>query len=284
MAIILDGKAVAAKVKAEVKEKVDTLKAEGKRIPCLAVILVGEDPASAVYVRNKKKDCEEVGFVSLGYTLSAETTQQELIELIDKLNADSTVDGILCQLPVPKHIDSVAVLERIAPDKDVDCFHPVSAGKLFRGAPTFLPCTPAGVIRVLDEYNIPIAGKNCVVVGRSNIVGKPAAMMLLDRNGTVTVCHSKTKDLAAVTREADILVSAVGRADFINGDMVKEGAVVVDVGMNRNAEGKLCGDCDYQSCFEKASYITPVPGGVGPMTRAMLMENTMTAYNIHEGK
>lgn len=284
MAIILDGKAVAAKVKAEVKEKVDTLKAEGKRIPCLAVILVGEDPASAVYVRNKKKDCEEVGFVSLGYTLPADTTQQELIELIDKLNADSTVDGILCQLPVPKHIDAVAVLERIAPDKDVDCFHPVSAGKLFRGAPTFLPCTPAGVIRVLDEYNIPIAGKNCVVVGRSNIVGKPAAMMLLDRNGTVTVCHSKTKDLAAVTREADILVSAVGRADFINGDMVKEGAVVVDVGMNRNAEGKLCGDCDYQSCFEKASYITPVPGGVGPMTRAMLMENTMTAYNIHEGK
>ncbi len=283
MAIILDGKAVAAKVKGEVKAKVDTLKNEGKRIPALAVILVGEDPASAVYVRNKKKDCEEVGFLSIGYTLPAETTQEELIALIDKLNADDTVDGILCQLPVPKHIDAGAVLERIAPDKDVDCFHPVSAGKLFRGTPSLLPCTPAGVIRILDEYSIDIAGKNCVVVGRSNIVGKPAAMMLLDRNGTVTVCHSKTKNLSEVTKSADILVSAVGRADFIKGDMIKDGAVVVDVGMNRNAEGKLCGDCDYLSCYEKASHITPVPGGVGPMTRAMLMENTMTAYGIHEG-
>lgn len=284
MAVILDGKAVAAKVKAEVRERVGSLKAEGKRIPCLAVILVGEDPASAVYVRNKKKDCEEVGFVSRGYTLPAETTQDELISLIDELNADDTVDGILCQLPVPKHIDSIAVLERIAPDKDVDCFHPVSAGKLFRGTPAMLPCTPAGVIRILDEYSIDIAGKNCVVVGRSNIVGKPAAMMLLDRNGTVTVCHSKTKCLTELTKSADILVSAVGRANFITGDMVKDGAVVVDVGMNRNAEGKLCGDCDYSSCYEKASYITPVPGGVGPMTRAMLMENTMTAYGIHENE
>ncbi len=282
MAIILDGKAVAAKVKDGVKAQVEALAKENKRIPCLAVILVGEDPASAVYVRNKKKDCEEVGFISEGYTLPAETTQEELIALIDKLNADNNVDGILCQLPVPKHIDSTAVLERIAPDKDVDCFHPVSAGKLFRGVPCMLPCTPAGVIRVLDEYSIEIAGKNCVVIGRSNIVGKPAAMMLLDRNGTVTVCHSKTKDLAAITREADILVSAVGKANFVTGDMIKEGAVVVDVGMNRNAEGKLCGDCDYESCYEKASYITPVPGGVGPMTRAMLMENTMTAYKLHE--
>lgn len=282
MATILDGKAVAAKVKDGVKAQVDALKEQGKRIPCLAVILVGDDPASAVYVRNKKKDCEEVGFISKGYTLPAETTQEQLIALIDELNADSGTDGILCQLPVPKHIDSAAVLERIAPDKDVDCFHPVSAGKLFRGAPCMLPCTPAGVIRVLDEYGIEIAGKNCVVVGRSNIVGKPAAMMLLDRNGTVTVCHSKTKNLAEVTKNADILVSAVGRAGFITGDMVKEGAVVVDVGMNRNSEGKLCGDCDYESCAEKASYITPVPGGVGPMTRAMLMENTMTAYKLHE--
>ncbi len=281
MALILDGKAVAAKVKSEVKAKVDALKAEGKRIPALAVILVGEDPASAVYVRNKKKDCEEVGFVSIGYDLPKETTEEELISLIDKLNADGNVDGILCQLPVPKHINSTAVLERIAPDKDVDCFHPVSAGKLFRGTPAFLPCTPAGVIRVLDEYGIEIAGKNCVVIGRSNIVGKPAAMMLLDRNGTVTVCHSKTANLKEVTLGADILVSAVGRASFVTGDMVKEGAVVVDVGMNRNAEGKLCGDCDYESCAAKASYITPVPGGVGPMTRAMLMENTFTAYTYH---
>ncbi len=281
MAVILDGKAVAAKVKNEVKTAVDALAKEGKRIPCLAVILVGDDAASAVYVRNKKKDCEEVGFISKGYTLPTETTQDEVIALIDELNADSTVDGILCQLPVPKHIDSTAVLERIAPDKDVDCFHPVSAGKLFRGTPCLLPCTPAGVIRILEEYGVEIAGKSCVVIGRSNIVGKPCAMMLLDRNGTVTICHSKTANLKEVTSKADILVSAVGRASFVTGDMVKEGAVVVDVGMNKNSEGKLCGDCDYLSCAEKASHITPVPGGVGPMTRAILMQNTLTAYNNH---
>lgn len=278
MAIILDGKAVAAKVKSEVKAKVDELVSQGKRPPVLAVILVGNDPASEVYVRNKKKDCQEVGFISEGYTLPHETTQQEIFDLIDKLNADDKVDGILCQLPVPKHIDSTAVLERIAPEKDVDCFHPVSAGKLFRGVPSLLPCTPAGVIRVLDEYSIDISGKNCVVVGRSNIVGKPCAMMLLDRNGTVTVCHSKTKNLGEITKSADILVCAVGKANFITGDMIKTGATVVDVGMNRNSEGKLCGDCEYDSCFEKAEYITPVPGGVGPMTRAMLMENTLRAY------
>ena len=279
MAQIIDGKKIAANVKAEVRAEVEKLKAAGKN-PGLAVVLVGNNPASRVYVSNKEKDCAECGFQSYEYALPEETTEAELLALIDKLNADSNVDGILVQLPLPKQICEQTVLHAISPAKDVDAFHPENVGHIMIGDFNFLPCTPAGVIEMLDASGIDIAGKHCVVIGRSNIVGKPMAMLLLHRSGTVTICHSKTKDLAEQTRQADILVAAVGKAGFVTADMVKEGAVVIDVGMNRNAEGKLCGDVCYEEVEKKASAITPVPGGVGPMTRAILMRNTLTAAKL----
>ena len=280
MAVRIDGKALAAKVKARAAEGAKDL----PRKPGLAVILVGDNQASRVYVTGKEKDCAECGFLSFEYKLPAETTQAELLELIDRLNGDEAVDGILVQLPLPEHLNEDQVLNAIHPEKDVDCFHPFNVGRLVIGDPVFLPCTPAGVMEMLKEYDIPVAGKHCVVLGRSNIVGKPMGALLLQQSGTVTTCHSRTPDLASFTRQADILVSAVGRVGLVTADMVKEGAVVIDVAMNRNAEGKLCGDVDYASVKPKASYITPVPGGVGPMTRAMLMENLLTAARRHQGK
>ena len=279
MAVRIDGKALAAKVKARAAEGAKDL----PRKPGLAVILVGDNQASRVYVTGKEKDCAECGFQSFEHKLPAETTQTELLALIDRLNRDEAVDGILVQLPLPKGLDEDQVLNAIRPDKDVDCFHPFNVGRLVIGDPVFLPCTPAGVMEMLKEYDIPVAGKHCVVLGRSNIVGKPMGALLLQQSGTVTTCHSRTPDLASFTRQADILVSAVGRVGLVTADMVKEGAVVIDVAMNRNAEGKLCGDVDYASVEPKASYITPVPGGVGPMTRAMLMENLLAAARRHQG-
>ena len=276
MAEIIDGKKIAANVKAEVRAEVEQLKAQGAK-PGLAVVLVGNNPASRVYVSNKEKDCAECGFASYEYALPEETTEAELLELVAKLNEDDTVNGILVQLPLPKQICEQTVLHAISPAKDVDAFHPENVGRIMIGDYNFLPCTPAGVIEMLDAMNIDISGKHCVVIGRSNIVGKPMAMLLLHRNGTVTICHSRTKDLAEQTRQADILVAAVGKADFVTADMVKPGAVVIDVGMNRNAEGKLVGDVSYDAVEKIASAITPVPGGVGPMTRAILMRNTLTA-------
>ena len=243
----------------------------------LAVVIVGNDPASRVYVNNKKKACEAVGFASYEYALPEETTQEELLELVDTLNNDPKVNGILVQLPVPKHIDDTAIINAISPAKDVDAFHPENVGRIMIGDYAFLPCTPAGVMELIDSTGVEISGKKCVVIGRSNIVGKPMAMLLLHRSGTVTICHSRTQDLASVTREADILVAAVGRANFVTADMVKEGAVVIDVGINRLDNGKLCGDVDFAAVEPKASWITPVPGGAGPMTIAMLMKNTLTA-------
>lgn len=273
---IIDGKAVSAAVRDRIKTETQNLKNKGKETG-LAVIIVGNDPASKVYVSNKKKGCEQVGINSYEYALPEETKTEELLELIEKLNADTRVDGILCQLPLPRHIDEKTVINSIAPEKDVDAFHPVNTGHIMIGDHSFLPCTPAGIIEMLKFYNIQISGKECVVIGRSNIVGKPMAMLLLQNSGTVTICHSKTENLSEVTRRADILVAAVGKANFVTADMVKEGAVVIDVGMNRNAEGKLCGDVDFGNVKDKCSYITPVPGGVGPMTITMLLNNTLTA-------
>ncbi|MBQ7499668.1 MAG: bifunctional methylenetetrahydrofolate dehydrogenase/methenyltetrahydrofolate cyclohydrolase FolD [Clostridia bacterium] len=275
---IIDGKKIANDIRNEIKEEI----AATGIAPGLAVILVGNDPASAVYVRNKRKDCKEVGIVSEPYDLPESTTEEELLALIDKLNNDPKINGILVQLPVPKHIDKQKILLAIDPKKDVDAFHPYNVGKIMIGDYDMLPCTPAGVMELLERTGIPIEGKNCVVVGRSDIVGKPQAMLLLHKNGTVTVCHSKTKDLAEKCRSADILVVAIGKADLITGDMIKEGAVVVDVGMNRKDDGKLTGDVDFASASEKASYITPVPGGVGPMTRAMLLKNAMNAAKLQQ--
>lgn len=255
------------------------MKEEGKTVG-LAVIIVGNDPASRVYVNNKKKACEYIGIESFEYALSENTTQEQLLNLIEKLNNDGAVDGILVQLPLPKHIDEETVLNTISPKKDVDAFHPVNVGKIMIGNYDFLPCTPAGVMELIKESGIDVCGKNCVVVGRSNIVGKPQAMLLLASNGTVTVCHSKTKNLSDITKNADILVAAVGKANMIKADMVKEGAVLIDVGMNRLPDKKLCGDIDFSECEKKASAITPVPGGVGPMTIAMLMKNTVRAANL----
>ena len=277
MSVRLDGKALAAKIKREVAAMAEKRTADGKARPALAVILVGEDPASAVYVRNKEKDCAECGIVSVPYKLPADYGEEELLRLIDRLNLDPGVHGILVQLPLPPGYEERRVIERISPEKDVDAFHPVNVGRMTVGEPGFLPCTPSGIVALLDEYGIDPTGKRCVVVGRSNIVGKPTALLLLRRNGTVTVAHSRTADLPSITREADILVSAVGKAGFITADMVKPGAVIIDVGMNRSAEGKLCGDVDFEACEPLASYITPVPGGVGPMTRAILMRNTLYA-------
>ncbi len=277
MAKIIDGKAISASIREEIKAEVAERVANGLSRPGLAVIIVGEDPASQVYVRNKKKGCEEVGFYSEVYELPADTNQEELNALVDKLNADEKIHGILCQLPLPKHLDENEVILRIDPKKDVDAFHPYNVGKIMIGDFDFLPCTPAGVMALLERSGIEVAGKECVVVGRSNIVGKPQAMLLLHKSGTVTVCHSKTRDLAAVCRRADILVAAIGKADFFGADMVKEDAVVIDVGMNRRPDGKLTGDVNFAEVEPKASYITPVPGGVGPMTITMLLKNTLTA-------
>ncbi len=277
MAQLINGKQISADMRAEMAEECRKLQAEKGITPGLAVIIVGEDPASQVYVRNKKKACEEIGFYSETYELPAETSQKQLEGLVDELNANPKIHGILVQLPLPAHLDSNAILLHIDPKKDVDAFHPTNVGHIMIGDYTFLPCTPAGVMELLKRSGVSVSGKNCVVVGRSNIVGKPQAMLLLQANGTVTIAHSKTPDLGAVTRTADVLVVAVGRAGMITGDMVKEGAVVIDVGMNRNAEGKLCGDVDFASVEPKVSFITPVPGGVGPMTITMLMRNTLTA-------
>ena len=278
MATILDGKALAAKVKAQVKEEAATM----ARLPGLAVIIVGNNPASRVYVNSKRKDCEECGFLSEEFALPEETTEAELIALIQELNGRADIDGILCQLPLPNGINEEAVLMAIDPDKDVDGFHPMNAGALFVGKDGFLPCTPYGVMEILDEYGIDPKGKNCVVIGRSNIVGKPMSIMLLQRHGTVTICHSLTQNLAEICRGADILVAAVGKNHTVTKDMVKPGAVVIDVAMNRNDEGKLCGDVDFEDVKEIASAITPVPGSVGPMTRAMLMKNTLLAAKKHQ--
>ena len=276
-ATVIDGKALAAKCKERVKAEAGAL---SKR-PGLAVIIVGDNPASRTYVNSKRKDCAECGIYSEEYAIPAQTTQQELLELVDTLNGREDIDGILVQLPLPKHLNEKEVLLAIRPDKDVDCFHPFNVGQLMIGENGFQPCTPAGVMRMLKEYGIDPAGKHCVIVGRSNIVGKPQAMLMLRENATVTICHTKTPDLKAECLRADILVAAAGRVGLITGDMVKEGAVVIDVAMNRNEAGKLCGDVDYAAAAERASYITPVPGGVGPMTRAMLMENTLFAARSH---
>ena len=277
MAMRIDGKAISAQIREEIKEATAAFVAERGYAPGLAVVIVGEDPASQVYVRNKALACEQVGFYSEVHRLSAETKQEELNALVDKLNADEKIHGILVQLPLPKHLDETEVLLRIDPSKDVDAFHPYNVGKIMIGDYDFLPCTPAGVMALLERSGIDPAGKNCVVIGRSNIVGKPMAMLLLHANGTVTICHSRTKNLAEVTREADILVVAIGRADFVGADMVKPGAVVIDVGMNRREDGKLTGDVNFAEVEPIASAITPVPGGVGPMTITMLLQNTLTA-------
>lgn len=277
MAKIIDGKLISAQIREEIAEKVKEYNERTGKLPGLAVVIVGENPASQVYVRNKKKACEQVGFNSWVYEMPENTTQDELNALIDKLNEDGAVHGILVQLPLPKHLDEEQVIPRIKPEKDVDAFHPTNVGRITIGNPKFLPCTPAGIMELLHRSGIEIAGKECVVIGRSNIVGKPMALLLLSENGTVTVCHSKTRDLKEVCRRADILVVAIGKADYVTADMVKEGAVVIDVGMNRNAEGKLTGDVDFASVSEVASHITPVPGGVGPMTITMLLQNTLRA-------
>ena len=273
---LIDGKVVAKAVKEEVRSRVEALKARGIR-PGLATVLVGDDPASHVYVKNKQRTCEELGMHSVGHNLPATTSEADLLALIDRLNRDPAIHGILVQLPLPKPLRSEPILYAVSPDKDVDGLHPVNIGKLTMGEPRFVPCTPAGVMAMLDYYKLPIEGKSAVVVGRSNLVGKPAAMLLLHRHATVTICHSKTPDLAAVCRRADILVAAMGKARFIRGEMVKEGAVVIDVGINRQPDGKLVGDVDFEAVAARASWITPVPGGVGPMTIAMLMQNTMLA-------
>ena len=273
MAKLIDGKAISSQIRAEIKQEISDL----GLTPGLAVVLVGDDPASAVYVRNKKKACAEVGVYSESYELPTDTTEEELLSLIDTLNKKETIHGILVQLPLPGHIDEDKVILAIDPEKDVDAFHPSNVGRIVTGDYRYLPCTPAGVMDLLDRSGIDPKGKKCVVVGRSNIVGKPQALLMLHANATVTVCHSKTADLASECRQADILVVAVGRADFITGDMVKDGVVVIDVGMNRRPDGKLTGDVDFASVEPKASYITPVPGGVGPMTITTLMKNTLTA-------
>ncbi|MGN1419352.1 MAG: bifunctional methylenetetrahydrofolate dehydrogenase/methenyltetrahydrofolate cyclohydrolase FolD [Acutalibacteraceae bacterium] len=276
---LIDGKEVSLKVKMKVKDEIAALKEKGIDAS-LAVIIVGSDPASRVYVNNKKKACALCGIRSVEYALEESTTEQQLLSLIDKLNADESINGILCQLPLPKHINEETVIERIDPKKDVDCFSHINVGKLWVGDYVFKPCTPAGVMDLLDAYGIDVAGKNCVIIGRSNIVGKPMAALLLENNATVTICHSKTKELKEVCRNADLIVAAVGRAKFVTEDMVKDGAVVIDVGINRNENGKLCGDVDFENVSKKASFITPVPGGCGPMTIAELMQNTAAAVKM----
>jgi len=276
MATILSGKTVSARIKENLKIEIENLKKSGTT-PGLAVIIVGEDPASKVYVGRKEAMCQELGMHSEKFALPEETTQEELVALVEKLNNDKNIHGILVQLPLPKHLDEKVVINTIRPEKDVDAFHPVNVGKIMIGDYDFVPCTPAGIMELIAESNVEIEGKNCVVIGRSNIVGKPMSMLLLHKNGTVTTCHSRTKDLKEVTKQADILVAAVGRANFVTSDMVKPGAVVIDVGMNRLDDGKLVGDVAFDEVEKVAGAITPVPGGVGPMTIAMLMQNTLTA-------
>lgn len=279
MAKIIDGKLVSSKVKASIAQEVTRIKANGIN-PGLAVVIVGDNNASRIYVNNKKKACQEVGIYSEEYALSESTTQEELLSLIEELNNKDSINGILVQLPLPKHLDEKTIIEAINPKKDVDAFHASNVGKIMIGDYDFLPCTPAGVMELLHSEGIEVCGKNCVVIGRSNIVGKPMAMLLLHENGTVTICHSRTSDLASICRSADILISAVGKANFVTANMVKPGAVVIDVGMNRDENGKLCGDVKFSEVEPLASYITPVPGGVGPMTIAMLMKNTIMAAKI----
>ena len=274
--MIIDGKIISSSVKEKIKSEVNALKEKGIK-PGLVVIKVGDDPASAVYVRNKKRACEEFGIYSEEYALPEQTTEKELLDLIKELNTREDIDGILCQLPLPKHLNETAVINAISPEKDVDCFHPENVGKVLIGEDGFKPCTPAGVIEMLKYSGVEIAGKNCVVLGRSNIVGKPMALLLLAENGTVTVCHSKTKNLKDITKKADILIAAIGKAKFVTADMVKKGAVVIDVGINRDENGKLCGDVDFNKVSKKALAISPVPGGVGLMTVTMLMQNTLTS-------
>lgn len=284
MAILIDGKAVTAKVREEIKnERADFEKETGIK-PGLAVIIVGDDPASQVYVRNKGKACEEVGFYSEIHRLPAETTEEELLALVHSLNENEKIHGILVQSPLPKHLDEALIVNNIRYEKDVDAFHPVNVGKIMIGDYNFLPCTPAGVMELLKAYDIDVTGKEVAVVGRSNIVGKPQAMLMLHANATVTICHSRTKNLKEVLNRADVVVMAIGKAKFLKADMIKEGAVVIDVGMNRDENGKLCGDVDFEECEKKASYITPVPGGVGPMTITMLMKNTLTAARTQVNK
>ncbi len=281
MSRLIDGKVISAAVKERVKNEVAQLNGKGITVG-LAVIIVGEDPASKIYVANKKKACEALGIISEEYALPESTTEEELLGLIDTLNAKKSINGILCQLPLPRHLDEKRIINAISPEKDVDAFHPVNVGRIMIGDYDFVPCTPAGIMEMLAYENIETEGKRCVVIGRSNIVGKPMAMLLLHKNGTVTICHSKTRNLKEICLGADILVAAVGKAKFVTADMVKEGAVVIDVGMNRE-NGKLCGDVDFEAVKEKASAITPVPGGVGPMTIAMLMQNTLTAAKRQNG-
>lgn len=281
MSRLIDGKVISAAVKERVKNEVSQLNEKGITVG-LAVIIVGEDPASKIYVANKKKACEALGIISEEYALPESTTEKELLGLIDTLNAKKSINGILCQLPLPRHLDEKRIINAISPEKDVDAFHPVNVGRIMIGDYDFVPCTLAGIMEMLAYENIETEGKRCVVIGRSNIVGKPMAMLLLHKNGTVTICHSKTRNLKEICLGADILVAAVGKAKFVTADMVKEGAVVIDVGMNRE-NGRLCGDVDFEAVKDKASAITPVPGGVGPMTIAMLMQNTLTAAKRQNG-
>ena len=274
---IMDGKALSVEIRAEIKSQIEKMKEAGEKVPSLAVVLVGNDPASKIYVRNKKNACAEAGITSYEYTLPETATEDEVLELIDTLNNDDKINGILVQVPLPKGIDEKKVIDAIAPEKDVDAFSESNIGKYFLGEAKFLPCTPGGILHLLDKYNIDVNGKNCVIIGRSNIVGKPMALLLLQRNGTVTICHSRTKNLSDYTKNADIIVVAIGKPCFLTGDMIKEGAVVIDVGINRLESGKVVGDADFESCSKKASFITPVPGGVGPMTIARLLLNTLEA-------
>ncbi len=283
MAIRIDGRELSKKVKERIKAEVEELKASGKRAPGLAVIQVGADPASSIYVRNKEKACEQCGFVSWKKNLPEDTTEEELLNLVKELNNNPDCDGILCQLPLPKHLNEDLVIETISPDKDVDGFHPISAGKLLLGLPTLEPCTPAGIMEMLHDYGIEIAGKKAVVLGRSNIVGKPIALMLLREHATVTICHSKTANMKEICQEADILVSAMGRAEMIDLDYTNPNQVIIDVSINRKDDGKVVGDIDFAEVEPHVQAITPVPGGVGPMTIAMLMSNTLQAYKRHEG-
>ena len=277
MAKIINGKELSNTIKQQIAEETKKLTVNLNK-PVLAVVLVGNNAASKVYVNNKKKACEQIGFESREYTLPESTTELELVTLIDKLNSDCSVNGILVQLPLPEHLNEKSIIEKISPLKDVDAFHEINVGKIMTGNYRFLPCTPAGIIELLKSENIEISGRHCVIVGRSNIVGKPLAMLLLHNDATVTICHSKTQNLKDICKSADILIAAVGRPKFITKDMVKENAIIIDVGINKDADGKLCGDVDFENVFDTASYITPVPGGVGPMTIAMLMKNTLTAY------
>jgi methylenetetrahydrofolate dehydrogenase (NADP+)/methenyltetrahydrofolate cyclohydrolase len=281
--IVIDGKVISKEIKENIRKEVEALKSQGV-VPGLAAVLVGENPASVIYVRNKRKACEESGIYSEGHYLPESASQPDLMDLVDRLNKDPKIHGILVQLPLPKHLSTDLVLDSLSPFKDVDGLHPYNIGKLMMGNPIFVPCTPAGVMAMLDYHRIPIEGKTAVVVGRSNLVGKPVAMLLMHRNATVTVCHSRTQNLPEVCRRADVLVAAIGKAHFVTGEMIKEGAAIIDVGINRLSDGRLAGDVDYEAAAKHAGWITPVPGGVGPMTIAMLLQNTLLSAKRATGK